>query len=557
VIGEPARDDGDGNAWCKRFGGAALVTGASSGIGEAFARALAARGMDLILVARGRERLEALAHALEAEHQVRAVAVAVDLARADVGQVVRAGAEAAGLSVGLLVNNAGYGLFGDFAEQDPAVQADMIDVNCRAPVALAREFAPDMMARGCGGIIFISSIAAYQPTPYLSVYAATKVFDLFVAEALWAELEQHGVEVLSVSPGHVRTGFQARSGDPVTNPPGGVSQPEEIVATALSALGRKPSTIPGLRNVAMAALVRALPRTVVMRSAMWYFEKLEPARSTVEGGARATPPTSGNGCFVRAVTRMLATFLAVGFIDLVVCSLITHKLRFWFPAWIDAGWDRRPGSWVTYSQSYAAGIVFIPLLAAEAVREFVPKVATAVRTVITAGTVAVFAFIAWWKGGLMFQYHKEQEAVAWVVLTAVIWGLIRLGEELPARVAQMSPRRLAAKLAWGVAVFFLVMAVVDPVLCVGVQGLPWSKGLFVEVGFFVPAGIALCALGRWLSADAPEGRRAKALRFGFLRPRFATARRNGTDEVTSEQMADTRTETESCNKIKSTFGDDE
>jgi len=188
----------------------------------------------------------------------------------------------------------------------------------------------------------------------------------------------------------------------------------------------------------------------------------------------------------------------------VVCSLISHKLRFWFPAWIDARWDSRPDSWVTYSQSYMAGIVFIPVLAAEVMREFVPRAAGTARSALTAGTVAVLAFIVWWKGGLMLQYHKEQEAVAWVVLTAVIWGLIRLGEEFPARVARVTPRRLAAWLAQGVSVFFLVLAVVDPVLCVGVQGLPWSKGLFVEVGFFVPAGFALWALARRLPADAPN-----------------------------------------------------
>ena len=551
MIGEHARFGADGNEWSRRFGGAALITGASSGIGEAFAWALAARRMDLILVARGHERLRAFASELEAEHGVRAVVVPVDLGRPDAAQVVRAAAEAAGLSVGLLVNNAGYGLFGDFTEQDPAVQMDMIDVNCRAPVALAREFAPDMANRGCGGIIFVSSIAAYQPTPYFSVYAATKVFGLFVAEALWAELGRHGVQVLGLSPGHVRTRFQARSGDPVRNPPGGVSRPEEIVATALSALGRKPSAISGLRNVAVAALVRVLPRTVVMHSAMRYFENLEPTVSMAEAKTRARPLTSGNGSFVRAVTRMLAAFLAVGFIDLVVCSLITHKLRFWFPAWIDASWDSRPDSWVTYSQSYAAGIVFIPLLAAEVVREFVPKMAAAARTLIAAGTVTMLAFIAWWKGGLMIQYHKEQEAVAWVVLTAVIWGLIRVGEELPARVAQMSPRRLAAWLARGVSVFFLVMAVVDPLLCVGVQKLTWTKGLFVEVGFFVPAGVALWALARRLSADATEDRRVAVLELGFLPPRIATAKRNRTDEVTSENAVDPRIET------NNTFGVDE
>jgi NAD(P)-dependent dehydrogenase (short-subunit alcohol dehydrogenase family) len=152
-----------------------------------------------------------------------------------------------------------------------------------------------MVDRGRGGIIFVSSIAAYQPTPLLSVYAATKVFDLFMAEALWAELGPHGVEVLGVSPGHVCTGYQARSGDPVRNPPGGISEPEEVVATALSALGRKPSVISGLRNAALAALVRVLPRTVVMHAAIRYFGKLEPVRPTVEAVARATAPISGNG----------------------------------------------------------------------------------------------------------------------------------------------------------------------------------------------------------------------------------------------------------------------
>ena len=503
----PSRHDGgDTSAWRSRFGGAAVVTGASSGIGEAFAWALAARGMDVILVARCRERLEDLARALETQHRMRAVVVAVDLGQADAAQVVRASADAAGLSVGLLVNNAGHGLFGPFAEQDPTVQADMIDVNCRAPVALARMFAPDMVARGRGGIIFVASIAAYQPTPYFAVYAATKVFDLLVAEALWAELKRHGVEVLALSPGHVRTRFQARSGDPVTNPPGGVSRPEEIVATALSALGRKPSAIPGLRNVAVAALVRVLPRTLVMHSAMRYFEGLTPAdcAATSEAPAGPGPAPTTHNYFVRAVVRMLAAFFAVAFIDLVVCSLITNKLRFWFPAWIDAQWDTRPDAWVSYSQSYLAGIVFIPLLAAEALREFVPRVAAVARTAISAQTLGVLAFIGWWKGGLMLQYQMEHEAVAWVILTAITWGLIRFGEELPARVAQVSPRRLAVRLARGVAVFFLVMAVVDPVLCVGVQGLPWSQGLIVEVGFFVPAGVALMALSRRLSDDAPE-----------------------------------------------------
>jgi uncharacterized protein len=485
-----------GVSWSKRFGGAALVTGAASGIGEAFAWALAARGMDLVLVDIAHDRLVDLANAIEVKHGVRAAAVVADLARPDCAQVVRDAVEAAGLPIGLLVNNAGFGQFGPFTELDPGGQSAMIDVNCRAPASLARMFAPDMKARGCGGIIFVASTAAYQPTPYMATYAATKVFDLFIAEALWAELAEHGVEVLALSPGHVRTGFQARCGDPIRNPPGGVSTTDEIVATALSALGRKPSVIHGLRNVAMAKLTSLLPRTAMMRSAIRYFDHLDPARPGAEAGApaRLMQPASTGGQFVTSIIRLLLAFVAVAFIDVVVCSLITHKLRFWFPLWLDAHWDTNPNAWVTYSQSYAAGIFFLPMLVAAALREFVPKTARVARNGIIAGTIALLAFIAWWKGGLMLQYNKGQEALAWFVLTAVTWGLIRLGEELPAFAAQLSPRQLAIRLAKGQAIFFLMMAVADPVLTVGVQGLPWSRGLFIEMGFFVPAGLALLLL---------------------------------------------------------------
>jgi hypothetical protein len=241
----------------------------------------------------------------------------------------------------------------------------------------------------------------------------------------------------------------------------------------------------------------------VMHATMRYFKSLKPAVQTIRAGA-ATKPSAApkDASFCRSVVRLLVAFLAVSFSDLVVCSLLTHKLRCWFPAWIDAHWDSRPNSWVTYSQSYMAGILFIPVLAAAMIREFVPRVAAGMRTAMIAGTLAVFIVIAWWKGGLMLKYHKEWEAVAWVVLTAVTWGLIRLGEELPAWMEQLSPRLLATWLARGVSVLILLMAVADPVLCVGIQGLPWSKGTSMEVGFLGPAGIALWALARRLSDNS-------------------------------------------------------
>jgi uncharacterized protein len=502
-------------AWDKRFGGAAVVTGASSGIGEAFAWALAARGMDLVLVALEHDLLVTLAAEIEAKHGVRAALVATDLARPDTAEVVRDAADAAGLTVGLLINCAGFGLFGPFTELNAAGQANMIDVNCRAPMSLARMFAPGMKDRGRGGIIFVASTAAYQPTPYMATYAATKVFDLFMAEALWAELGEHGVEVLALSPGHVRTAFQARCGDPIHNPPGGVSTPDQIVAAALAALGQKPSVIPGLRNVVMSRFTRLMPRKAVMRGAIRYFEQLDPARSSgkTEAPTRSTRPAMGNSRFVGTMARMLATFLAVAFIDLVVGSLITHKLRFWFPLWIDPQWETSSTAWVVYSQSYAAGIVLMPVLAAAVLREFVPKASRRARHTFIAGTVALLGFIAWWKGGLMFQHHKEQEALAWIVLTGTIWGLIRYGEKLQMYTAGVSPRQLATGIARGLAVFFLVMAVLDPLLTVGVQGLPWSQGLFIEMGFFVPAGLALLALtsGRRLERAVPTGAEAAAI----------------------------------------------
>ena len=219
------------------------------------------------------DRLAALAAAIEAKHGVRAVTVPTDLALPDCAERIRAGVEAAGLTVGLLVNNAGYGLFGHFIDHDPADQAAMVDRQLPRAASLARMFAPDMKARGRGGIIFVASTAAYQPTPYMATYAATKVFDLFLAEALWAELAGHGVEVLALSPGHVRTGFQARSGDPIRNPPGGVSTTEAIVATALAAWAE---TVRYFRP-AQCRHDRTDPPdapNVVMHSAIRYFDRI-------------------------------------------------------------------------------------------------------------------------------------------------------------------------------------------------------------------------------------------------------------------------------------------
>ena len=195
--------------------------------------------------------------------------------------------------------------------------------------------------------------------------------------------------------------------------------------------------------------------------------------------------------FQREVVRMLLTFFGVVIVDLVVLSLLTGQLRFWFPVWLDPDWATRPRPWVVYSQSYFAGIFFIPVLARAIAREFLGDASTGVRALFWGVALGALGFIAWWKGGLMIQYGKHREALGWLVLSALLYGLVWFAESLPRRLANVTGGALLRRLASGVAVFFLVMAVVDPLLQIGVQKLEWSSGLVVEVGFFVPAGLAL------------------------------------------------------------------
>jgi len=250
-----------------RFGGAALVTGASAGIGECFARALARRGMDLALVARRADRLEALASELAAAHGVRAEAVAVDLTEDEAPEQLRRSLEERGLTVGLLVNNAGFGAFGPFEEMDPERARRMIDLNCRAPVALTHAFLPGMRTRGRGGLVFVASTASYQPTPWMAVYGATKAFDLMIAEALWVELSGTGIEVIALSPGNTRTEFHEIAGVHDLPALGGSMDPSAVVERALRHLGGGPSTIPGALNRLAAWSTRLLPRRAVARAA--------------------------------------------------------------------------------------------------------------------------------------------------------------------------------------------------------------------------------------------------------------------------------------------------
>ena len=242
----------------------ALITGASAGLGAEFARQLSAKGQRLVLVARRRERLDELAAELG-----NARAVAMDLSAP--GSAARLMADIAGHdeSVDLLVNNAGFGLSGQFAELDGERQREMIDLNCGALAELARAVLPAMIARKSGGILNVASTAAFQPGPKMAVYFATKAFVLSFTEALHEELKPHGVSVTCLCPGPTRTEFGDVAGfggnglfDRVA------MESPEVVEAGLKGLDRnKAVVVPGIANKVTANSGRFAPRSVVRRIA--------------------------------------------------------------------------------------------------------------------------------------------------------------------------------------------------------------------------------------------------------------------------------------------------
>jgi short-subunit dehydrogenase len=220
----------------------ALVTGASSGIGEQFARQLAARGHDLVLVARRADRLERLAAELPTEAHVVACDLATDAASLP-DRVKELGAQ-----VDLLVNNAGFGTSGRFVENDPAREAEEVRLNCEAIVTLCHAFLPAMVERRRGGVINVASTAGMQPIPYESVYAATKAFAVSFTDALHTELRGSGVRVMSVNPGPVPTEWQQVAGyaEDRSAPAPGEIPAEQVVSESLEAWDRgKRFVIPG------------------------------------------------------------------------------------------------------------------------------------------------------------------------------------------------------------------------------------------------------------------------------------------------------------------------
>ena len=242
----------------------ALVTGASAGLGVEFARQLAKRGHRLVLAARRKDRLEALASELG-----NARAVAIDLGEPGSGARLVAGIEAAGEQVHVLVNNAGFGLGGRFAELDAQRQREMIDLNVGTLTDLCRAVLPTMIERRGGGILNVASTAAFQPGPGMAVYFATKAFVLSFTEALHEEVKPHNVRVSALCPGPTRTEFGAVAGFGDEGAFDRLSMEAEPVVTAgLHGLdANKAVVVPGLMNKTGAVSTRFVPRALVRKIA--------------------------------------------------------------------------------------------------------------------------------------------------------------------------------------------------------------------------------------------------------------------------------------------------
>ena len=243
----------------------ALITGASSGIGEAFARQLAKRGHDLVIVARRRERMEKLAAELSEAHGVEGEVVEADLADdsavATVEERLRRG------DIDLLVNDAGFGTRGEFAGLPLARELEELDVNVRALMRLTHAALGPMVGRGRGAVINVASTGAFQPVPHMATYAATKAFVLHFSEALHEEVKGKGVTVTCLCPGAVKTEFHQVAGVDESRLRAWKSV-DAVVESALKAVAaRRAITVPGALNVSLVAAVKLMPRFVARRIA--------------------------------------------------------------------------------------------------------------------------------------------------------------------------------------------------------------------------------------------------------------------------------------------------
>ena len=248
-----------------------LITGASSGIGRALALEVAAQGARLVLLARSETPLVQLAVELSAKGFEPPVFVMQDLGDSDCASRVHAHLDSLNISVDVLVNNAGFGSYGAFETLNAKTERQQIAVNVAAVVDLCHAFIPGMLSRGSGIVLNIASTAAFQPAPYMAVYAATKAFVLSFSEALWAEYRERGVHVVALCPGPVETAFIDKLDHPgvrKTSVFASTTTADQVARQAVQAmLFSAPSRIVGFKHWIMANSIRLVPRALVARSA--------------------------------------------------------------------------------------------------------------------------------------------------------------------------------------------------------------------------------------------------------------------------------------------------
>ena len=263
------------NEWQGKW---ALVTGASAGIGVALASQLAEGGTHLVLTARRADRLEELARKLQGAHKIQTETFVADLAQLNAPEKIYSFTRQKGLGIDLLINNAGFGQYGELPEAPTQRLLDMVQVNCTAVVHLTRLFLPDMIARRRGDILILASTASFQAVPYISTYAATKAFDLLFAEGLAEEMKPYGIRVCALCPGSTESEFHAAAGQQQFTGEHRQETAEKVARTGLRALAEgKSYVISGLGNYLGAQSQRMVPRRLVTRIAASMFRPAKKA----------------------------------------------------------------------------------------------------------------------------------------------------------------------------------------------------------------------------------------------------------------------------------------
>ena len=257
-----------------RYGAWALVTGASDGIGKALAAQVAAQGLNAVLSARRRDRLETIARDLAAAHGVETLVIAADLTRPNgVDQLEQ---QTRHLDIGLVILSAGFATSGPFPEAALAPELEMVCLNVTVVTRLAHTSARQMVDKGRGGIMLVGSLLGRQGVPGMSSYAATKAYVHILAESLHHELKPRGIDVLLVQPGLVHTGLAARAGLKY----GSASRPEVVARASVAALGKRASVIPGVRARFLVASLALLPRRVRSRFIGDVFHRMRTAATS-------------------------------------------------------------------------------------------------------------------------------------------------------------------------------------------------------------------------------------------------------------------------------------